>query len=625
MSASTSTRLHDRLGAHVLTLDGTAGVSFAVWAPAARSVRVVGDFNRWDGTSCELTRLTGSGVWERFVAGAAAGDRYRFEITTGTGEVLEKADPMAFQAETPPATASVIHRSSHRWSDHGWIERRARTDARAEPVSIYEVHLGSWRRDPLDGSRELTYRELAPELAAYVTDMGFTHVELLPVMAHPFAGSWGYQVTSYFAPSPRWGDPDDFRAFVDHLHGKGIGVIVDWVPAHFPGDAWALARFDGTALYEHGDPGRRDHPDWGTLVFDYGRPEVRDFLRSNAVFWVDRYHADGIRVDAVASMLYLDYSRPPGGWAPNRLGGREDLDAVELLEELNTDLHAEAPGVLSVAEESTAWPGVTRPTSAGGLGFDLKWDLGWMHDTLAYFAHDPVHRRNHHHRLTFSMAYAWSENFLLPLSHDEVVHGKGSLVGKMPGDRFQRFANLRALYGLMWAHPGKQLLFMGGELAQEREWSHDRALDWHVLEDPDHAGVQALVRDLNSCYRHRPALWAADFDPAGFTWLVADDADANVIAFLRHAAGTGAGGATAAVLACAANLSGIPRPGYRLGLPTAGDWRLVLDTDDARYGGRGTAAAQQVVTPEDVAWHGQPWSVPVDLPALSVLWFEPAR
>ncbi len=610
-------RLYDRLGAHLATVDGTPGVDFSVWAPAARSVRVVGDFNEWDGTGAELARRAESGIWERFVPGATAGQRYRFEITTAGGEVLEKADPMAFQAEAPPGTASVVHASRHVWTDDAWIARRTRSDPQAAPISIYEVHLGSWRRK-LDGG-ETNYRELAAELAAYVVEMGFTHVELLPVMAHPFGGSWGYQVTSYFAPSPVWGDPDDLRAFVDHLHGQGIGVILDWVPAHFPRDPWALARFDGSPLYEHEDPGRAGHPDWGTLVFDYGRPEVRDFLISNALFWVERYHADGIRADAVASMLYLDYSRPAGGWTPNRLGGREDLDAVDFVRELNVELHAAAPGVLSVAEESTAWPGVSRPTYGGGLGFGFKWNLGWMHDTLAYFAHHLADRAPEHHRLTFAMVYAYSENFVLPLSHDEVVHEKRSLVNKMAGDREQRFANLRALYGLMWAHPGKKLLFMGGELAQEREWSHERSLDWDLLGAAGHAGVHALVRDLNRGYRERPALWSADFEPAGFTWLAADDADVGVIAFLRHAAhGDG-------VLACAASLSGTARPGYRVGLPRGGRWRVVLDTDSPRYGGAGTTGRQGAVTAEALPWQGEPHSAPVDLPPLGVLWLEPSE
>ncbi|MEJ7583254.1 MAG: 1,4-alpha-glucan branching protein GlgB [Acidimicrobiales bacterium] len=520
-SAGRHRALHDHLGAHVADVDGANGTWFSVWAPAAERVAVVGDFNGWEANGSQLVSRGASGVWEAFVPGSAAGHRYRFEITTTSGEILSKADPMAFQAESAPATASVVHQPGHLWHDESWRATRADADLLARPMSIYEVHLGSWRH-PRRGGGELGYRELAEQLADYTADMGFTHVELMPVMAHPFGGSWGYQVTSYFAPSPRWGSPDDFAALVDHLHGAGVGVILDWVPAHFPRDDWSLGHFDGTALYEHEDALRAGHPDWGTLVFDYGRNEVRSFLLSNAAFWLDRYHVDGIRVDAVASMLYLDYSRRPGEWVPNRLGGREDLDAVDFVRALNAGLHDTSPGVLSVAEESTAWPGVCRPTEQGGLGFSLKWDLGWMHDTLAYFAEDPTDRTQLQ-RLTFSFSYALSERFVLPLSHDEVVHGKGSLLAKMPGDERMRFANLRALYGLMWAHPGKPLLFMGGELAQEREWSHERELDWHLLDDAGHAGIQRLVRDLNHRSHVRPALWAADFEPEGFAWLVGDD------------------------------------------------------------------------------------------------------
>ncbi|MCU1353729.1 MAG: 1,4-alpha-glucan branching enzyme, partial [Acidimicrobiales bacterium] len=613
-------RLHDKLGAHARVVDGVAGTTFAVWAPAARSVRVVGDFNHWTDPGEHLSPRGSSGVWEGFVPGLGDGTHYKLRITTAQGQVLEKADPLAFAAEVPPATASIVHTPRHDWRDAEWLRQRASVDPLAQPVSIYEVHLGSWRRDPNQPDRELSYRELADELAAYVSDMGFTHVELMPVMAHPFSGSWGYQVTGYYAAAPKWGEPDDLRVFVDELHQRGIGVILDWVPAHFPRDEWALARFDGTALYEHDDPKRGAHPDWGTLVFNYGRNEVRSFLLSNATFWIDRYHADGLRVDAVASMLYLDYSRKAGEWVPNRYGGREDLEAVDFIKELNTVLHEEHPGVLSVAEESTAWPGVSRPTYVGGLGFGFKWNMGWMHDTLEYFREEPIHRRYHHHKLTFSLVYAFSENFVLPLSHDEVVHGKGSLINKMPGDRWQQFANLRSLYGLMWAHPGKQLLFMGGELAQDREWNHDRSLDWHLLEQADHAGVHSLVRDLNHRYRERPALWTNDFDPSGFTWLVADDADQNIVAFLRH--GTDADGQPQ-VVACAANLSPIPRGGYRLGFPSAGTWRKVLDTDDTAYGGSGAFAGQQSVQPTDTSWQGQPFSAPVDLPPLGVVWFEP--
>ncbi len=472
------------------------------------------------------------------------GARYKFEIRTQTGELRLKADPVAFAAEMPPDTASVVFAPAARvvTTRRGWSAARER-DPQTGPMSVYEVHLGSWRLNPLQGNRCLTYEELADELAAYVTDLGFTHVELLPVMAYPFSGSWGYQVTSYYAPTPRFGSPDDFRAFVDRLHQAGLGVILDWVPAHFPRDDWALARFDGTALYEHADPRRGSHPDWGTLVFNFGRNEVRNFLLANALFWLREYHADGLRVDAVASMLYLDYSRKAGEWIPNQFGGREDLEAVAFLKEMNEVVHAREPGVISAAEESTAWPGVSKPTYVGGLGFGFKWNMGWMHDTLGYFQEDPVNRRYHHHELTFSLMYAFSENFVLPLSHDEVVHGKGSLLSKMPGDKWQKLANLRCLYAYMWAHPGKKLLFMGGELAQEQEWSHERSLDWHLLEDAGHAGMQSLVRDLNHVYRDQAALWERDFEGEGFWWLEANDADRNVVAFAapgpgrRHAAG----------------------------------------------------------------------------------------
>ena len=524
--------LYARLGAHPRVVDGIAGVSFAVWAPNARSVSVVGDFNGWDGRLHPMRSLGASGIWELFVPDLRSGVKYKFELRTSGGKLRVKADPLAFRTELPPRNASVVFESAYEWQDADWLDRRP-ADPLARPVSIYEVHLGSWRLNPLEGNRPLTYAELGEELAEYVSSLGFTHVELLPVMEHPYAPSWGYQVTGYFAPTARFGSPDDFRAFVDRLHAAGIGVILDWVPAHFPKDDWALARFDGTALYEHEDPRRGEHPDWGTLVFNLGRNEVRNFLLASALYWLREYHADGLRVDAVASMLYLDYSRKEGEWVPNVHGGNEDLDAIEFLKQLNTVAHARQPGVLMSAEESTAWPGVSRPVDQGGLGFGLKWNMGWMHDTLAYLGRDPVHRRYHHDQLTFSLIYAFSENFVLPLSHDEVVHGKGSLLGRMPGDPWQRRANLRALYGYMWAHPGKKLLFMGGELGQESEWSSDGSLDWHLLERAEHAGIQELVRDLNLRYREEPALWEVDFEPAGFRWLEANDADANVIAFAR--------------------------------------------------------------------------------------------
>jgi 1,4-alpha-glucan branching enzyme len=608
--------IYERLGAHVREFEGVSGTAFAVWAPAAKAVSVVGDFNSWDGRLHPMRSLGASGIWEIFLPDVDEGAAYKFEILTESGEIRMKADPLAFATQVPPRTDSVVSRSRHRWGDTEWMERRSSSAPHAEPMSIYEVHLGSWRLNALEGNRSLSYAELADELAAYVTDMGFTHVELLPVMEHPFSGSWGYQVSGYFAPTARHGSPDDFRALVDRLHQAGIGVILDWVPAHFPRDDWALARFDGTALYEHEDPRRGAHPEWGTLIFNYGRNEVRNFLLSSALFWPREYHADGLRVDAVASMLYLDYSRPEGGWVPNEYGGNEDLEAVAFLKELNEVIHRREPGIVSAAEESTAWPGVSKPTYLGGLGFGFKWNMGWMHDTLDYFQRDPVHRRFHHHQLTFSLMYAFSENFVLPLSHDEVVHGKGSLYGKMAGDRWQKLANLRSLYAYMWAHPGKKLLFMGGELAQEAEWSHERSLDWHLLEQAENAGVQAVVRDLNRVLRAEPALYEQDFDPAGFWWLEANDAGANVLAFARASAGA------ERVLVCVANLAPVPRSGYRLGLPRSGRWREVLNTDSSFYGGTDTGNLGGIEA-EPVGWHEQPFSAEVTLPPLGVVWLVP--
>jgi 1,4-alpha-glucan branching enzyme len=608
--------LYARLGAHVREVDGVTGVAFAVWAPAAQAVSVVGDFNTWDPRLHPMRTLGSSGIWELFLPDASTGARYKFDILGAGGEIRLKADPYAFEVEKPPLTASIVHQSSYRWDDEEWLTRRRSSTPLVSPMSIYEVHLGSWRRNTLEDNRSLTYLELADELSAYALDLGFTHVELLPVMAHPFAGSWGYQVTGYFAPAAQWGKPDELRAFMDRLHQNGLGVILDWVPAHFPRDDWALARFDGTALYEHEDPRRGAHPDWGTLVFNFGRNEVRNFLIASALFWGHEYHADGIRVDAVASMLYLDYSRKEGEWVPNQFGGREDLDAVSFLKQFNEVIHAREPGIVSTAEESTAWPGVSRPTYVGGLGFGFKWNMGWMHDTLGYFEHDPIHRRYHHHELTFSLMYAFSENFILPLSHDEVVHGKGSLYSKMPGDRWQKFANLRSLYAYMWAHPGKQLLFMGCEIAQEQEWSHERSLDWHLLEQPDNAGVQSLVRDLNRAYRSEPALWALDSDPAGFWWLEANDAANNIVAFCRGTRDA------ERVLVCICNLSPVPRHAYRVGLPRAGRWKELLNTDSTFYGGSDTGNWGGVEA-EPEGWHEQPFSAHVTLPPLGVLWLVP--
>jgi 1,4-alpha-glucan branching enzyme len=602
--------VHRVLGAHVLD----DAIRFAVWAPGAEAISVVGDWNFWDPATTPMVRSLGGNVWTAVTPDARLGHRYKFSVVGRDGRRVEHADPVAFRSEPAPNTASIVHTSTYRWADEAWQAARAAKDPWASPMSIYEVHLGSWRRDPAEPHRERTYRETAPELAAYVSDLGFTHVELMPVMGHPFAGSWGYQVTSYFAPTARWGEPDDLKHLIDAMHQAGIGVILDWVPAHFPKDEWALARLDGGPLYEHADPRRGDQPDWGTSVFDFGRGGVRSFLLSNARYWLEEYHADGLRVDAVASMLYLDYSRREGEWIPNQHGGRENLEAVSLLQELNTDVHAQHPGVISVAEESTAWPGVSRPVDQGGLGFGFKWNLGWMHDTLDYLAKEPVHRRYHHHDLTFGAHYAFTENFVLPLSHDEVVHGKRSLLAKMPGDRWQQLANLRALLAWMWAHPGKQLLFMGGEFGQEREWDHDRSLDWHLLADAGHAGVQQLVRDLNRQAATRPALWSEDFDPAGFCWL-ANDPDANVSAFLR----TGRAGQQ---LVCIANFSPTVRHDHLIGLPVAGEWREVLNSDAAWYGGSGVGNLG-MVSAQGGAAHGQPASAHITLAPLAVMWLEP--
>ncbi len=519
---------------------------------------------------------------------------------------------MAFAAEAPPATASVVTASDYTWGDGAWLSRRTRTEPSTQPMSVYELHLGSWRPG-------LGYREIAEKLVDYLGETGFTHIELLPVAEHPFGGSWGYQVSSYYAPTARFGAPDDFRYFVDTLHQAGYGVIVDWVPAHFPRDEWALARFDGTPLYEHADPRRGEQPDWGTLVFDYGRREVRNFLVANALYWLEEFHVDGLRVDAVASMLYLDYSREDGQWLPNVHGGRENLDAVAFLQELNATVYKRHPGVVTIAEESTAWPGVTRPTHLGGLGFGLKWNMGWMHDTLHYVSRDPVHRGWHHNEMTFSLLYAFSENFVLPLSHDEVVHGKGSLWNRMPGDDWNKAANLRALLAYMWAHPGKQLLFMGGELGQLGEWSESHGLDWGLLADPLHSGVKSLVGDLNRLYRESPALYSRDNDPGGFSWIDANDAAGNVFSFLRF--GTNAGDGPS-MLACVANFAGMPHDGYRVGLPTAGRWREVLNTDATGYGGSGMGNLGEVFA-EDQPWHGQPASATLRLPPAGVLWLVP--
>jgi 1,4-alpha-glucan branching enzyme len=612
------------LGAHVRSYDtpgGTVrGTSFAVWAPNARGVRIIGEFDHWSGRALPMRVLGSSGVWELFVPDVGDGCRYKFSILGADGRWREKADPMAFAAEVPPATASVVYTSNYEWHDAEWLAHRAGTPWHAAAMSIYEVHLGSWRAG-------LSYRDLADQLVQHVLEMGFTHVEFLPVAEHPYGGSWGYQVSSYYAPSSRFGSPDDFRYLVDTLHRAGIGVLVDWVPAHFPKDAWALARFDGTPLYEHADPRRGEQPDWGTYVFDFGRSEVRNFLVANAVFWLEEFHIDGLRVDAVASMLYLDYSRKAGEWVPNIHGGRENLEAVAFLQEMNATVYRRVPGAVTIAEESTSWPGVTRPTHLGGLGFGFKWDMGWMHDTLSYISHEPVHRQWHHNELTFSMMYAYTENFVLPLSHDEVVHGKGSLLNKIPGDRWQQMATLRTLYAYMWAHPSKQLIFMGQEFAQGGEWAESRSLDWWLLEAPDHRGVARLVGDLNRLYRETPALWSLDTSPAGFSWIDANDAAGNVYSFLRFGdsggppADEGVAGGGGSVLACIANFSAVPHEGYRIGLPEPGRWDEIVNTDADVYFGSGVGnfgGVDAVAEP----WHGQPASATLRVPPLGALWLR---
>ncbi|MGW5103293.1 1,4-alpha-glucan branching enzyme [Streptomyces sp. NPDC004100] len=598
------------LGAEPMTHEGVAGTRFTVWAPNAQGVRVAGEFTFWDGTQYPMRSLGASGVWELFLPGIGEGTRYKFEITSRHGHRFLKADPMARATEVPPDTASVVAVSRHEWHDAEWMAHRGGTPVHRAPFSVYEVHLPSWRPG-------LTYRQLADELPAYVKEMGFTHVELMPVAGHPFSGSWGYQVTSYYAPTPRLGSPDDFKYLVDRLHQAGIGVIMDWVPAHFPKDDWALARFDGDPLYEPGDSRRAEHPDWGTYEFDFARTEVRNFLVANAVYWCEEFHIDGLRVDAVASMLYLDYSRDSGQWEPNVFGGREDLGAVAFLQEMNATVYRRCPGVVTIAEESTAWDGVTRPTDSGGLGFGLKWNMGWMHDSLEYVQKEPVHRKYHHHEMTFSMVYAYSENYVLPISHDEVVHGKQALVSKMPGDWWQRRANHRAYLGFMWAHPGKQLLFMGQEFAQGGEWSEAHGPEWWLLDEGycsagDHRGVQDLVRDLNARYRQTPALWQRDTDPGAFRWVLCDAADDNVFAFLRY-------DETGTPLLAVSNFSPVVRHDYAL--PVPGEvpvWREALNTDAAQYGGGGVATgATEGLKPEDGVLR-------LTLPPLATIWLTPA-
>jgi 1,4-alpha-glucan branching enzyme len=611
-------RLYEKMGAHPYTKDGEAGVCFSVWAPNAKQVAVIGDFNGWDNKTHLLQPRGDSGIWEGFVAGIGVGAPYKFHISSNNrGYRVDKADPLALHNEIPPRTASVVWDLNYKWGDGEWMHQRWQRNSLQSPISIYEVHIGSWMRVPEEDNRPLTYREMAPELADYVQRMNFTHVEFLPIMEHPFYASWGYQTTGYFAPTARYGTPQDFMFLVDHLHQRGIGVILDWVPSHFPSDAHGLAYFDGTHLYEHADPRQGFHPDWQTHIFNYGRSEVRSFLLSSAMFWLDKYHADGLRVDAVASMLYLDYSRKEGEWIPNKYGGRENLDAIDFLRRMNTEAFKEHPDIQTVAEESTAWPAVSRPIYLGGLGFGMKWDMGWMHDTLKYFSLDPIHRRFHHNQLTFRMLYGFTENFVLPLSHDEVVHGKGSIIGKMPGDEWQRFANLRTLYGYMFGQAGKKLLFMGSEFGQVREWAHDSSLEWHVLQYPVHSGVQKWMEQLNRAYREHPALYEFDADPAGFAWVDANDSANSVLAFLRK------GKAEREVILVICNLTPVPRLEYRIGVPCGGYWRELLNSDATDYYGSGMGNAGGVQS-DPVPSHGQPHSLRLTLPPLSVLFLKPA-
>ena len=612
-------RLYEKLGAHAGTVDGVAGVHFAVWAPNAASVAVMGDWNGWSKSAQPLRVRGASGVWEGFIPDIARGAAYKYHVVSRYGGYeADKADPFAVYAEIAPRTGSRVWTLDYAWGDADWLEQRARRNAVDAPMSVYELHVGSWRRDPNDPARMLTYREIAPALVEHVKHLGFTHVELLPVMEHPFYGSWGYQTTGYFAASSRWGTPQDLMFLIDSLHQAGVGVILDWVPSHFPTDEHGLGYFDGTHLYEHGDPRQGFHPDWQSFIFNYGRNEVKSFLLSSARFWIDEYHADGLRVDAVASMLYLDYSRKAGEWIPNRHGGRENLDAIDFLRRMNVELYGAFPDVQTTAEESTAWPMVSRPTYVGGLGFGFKWDMGWMHDTLQYMSLDPIHRKFHHGQLTFRGMYAFSEHFVLPLSHDEVVHGKGSLLRKMPGDDWQRFANLRLLLGWMFGQPGKKLLFMGAELATWNEWYHEVGLDWDLLERPAHAGVERWLADLNALYARERALHELDCDPAGFAWIDCNDSEGSTLSFVRR------GRDADDVLLFACNFTPIPRPSYRIGVPRAGFWAEVLNSDAADYGGSGVGNLGGVHS-GDVACHGHAQSIVVTLSPLGIVVFKPQR
>ena len=607
-------RLYDKLGARPMTVDGVPGAHFAVWAPGAEQVSVFGDFNGWDNAAHPMRSREASGIWERFVPDVPLGALYKYHIVSRDGRYrVDKADPFAVRAERPPGTASVVWDLDYAWGDADWMAGRRRRSALDRPVAIFEVHLGSWMRAPDEDYRFLTYRELAARLPGYVRRMGFTHVELMPVMEHPFYGSWGYQTTGYFAPTSRYGSPQDFMYLVDCFHRNGIAVILDWVPSHFPTDEHGLGYFDGTHVYEHADPRRGLHPDWHSCIFNYGRHEVRSFLLSNALFWLEKYHADGLRVDGVASMLYLDYSRRPGEWIPNAHGGRENLDAIAFLRRFNEEVYRHYPAVQTIAEESTAWPQVSRPTGGGGLGFGLKWDMGWMHDTLQYMAHDPIYRKHQHDALTFRGLYAFTENFVLPLSHDEVVHGKGSLLAKMPGDTWQKFANLRLLFGYMYLQPGKKLLFMGDEFGQWREWHHDESLDWHLLEHSPHLGLQRWVRALNRVYRTEPALHAWDCDPRGFAWIDCSDRDQSVVSLVRR------GPSADTVVVGILNFTPVPRHGYRVGVPRGGFWRELINGDAREYGGSGIENGG--LPSEPVPCHGQPYSIVVTLPPLAAVVF----
>ena len=606
-------KLHDCLGAHLDVREGVAGVRFAVWAPNARRVSVVGDFNNWDGRRHPMRLRIEGGIWELFIPGVKEQAHYKFELIDAHGALRTKSDPFAFYGQHSEQTASLVW-DTHRygWADQEWVNQRQRSDVYRKPMSIYEVHLGSWKHVPEEGGRSLSYREMADQLIPYAKSLGFTHLELMGLAEHPFDGSWGYQVTGYFAPTSRYGNPDEFREFIDRCHLAGLGVILDWVPGHFPKDEHGLAKFDGTALFEHADPRQGEHQDWGTLIFNYGRNEVKNFLISNALYWIEEYHIDGLRVDAVASMLYLDYSREPGQWVPNYQGGRENLEAIGFMQHLNGVCYEKHPGILMIAEESTAWPGVSRPISGGGLGFGFKWNMGWMNDSLNYIAHEPVHRKYHHGQATFSMLYAYDENFILVLSHDEVVHGKGSLINKMPGDRWQKFANLRLFYAWMWAHPGKKLLFMGGEFGQWREWSHERSLDWHLFMGHEHAGLQKLVGDLNHLYANSPALHERCHQPDGFWWLDANDGDNSIFTFGRC-------GDLGQKIYVAVNATPVPRHGYRLGVAEPGAYRELLNTDANDYGGSGQTNPGNLFA-QNVPWQGQPWSVEITLPPLGAVY-----